>query len=86
MAVDDHRQNLMPLEADRNLTDGSAAPLEYKEAVRMVKPKINYLKGRYIKIDPQNLYSLIHIKSSFDSTINTKLYINLEIFLNANYI
>ncbi|KAF3543315.1 hypothetical protein DY000_02009231 [Brassica cretica] len=33
MAVADRRQNLMPLEADRNLTDGSAATLEYKEAV-----------------------------------------------------
>ncbi|XP_056851740.1 uncharacterized protein LOC130500808 [Raphanus sativus] len=55
MAVDDHRQNLMPLEADRNLTDGSAAPLEYKEAVRMVKPKNKLFKGQ---VDDKYLYSM----------------------------
>ncbi|CAH8382225.1 unnamed protein product [Eruca vesicaria subsp. sativa] len=55
MAVADHRQNLMPFEADRNLTDGSAAPLEYKEAVRMVKPKNPLFKGQ---VDDKYLYSM----------------------------
>lgn len=49
MAVADRRQNLMPLEADRNLTDGSAATLEYKEAVRLVKPQNKLFKGQVYK-------------------------------------
>lgn len=49
MAVADRRQNLMPLEADRNLTDGSAATLEYKEAVRLVKPRNKLFKGQVYK-------------------------------------
>ncbi|KAG2319107.1 hypothetical protein Bca52824_012320 [Brassica carinata] len=55
MALADHRQNLMPLEADRNLTDGCAAPLEYKEAVRMVKPQNQLFKGQ---VDDKYLYSM----------------------------
>uniref|UniRef100_M4D2C4 Rhamnogalacturonan endolyase n=1 Tax=Brassica campestris TaxID=3711 RepID=M4D2C4_BRACM len=55
MAVADHRQNLMPLEADRNLTDGSAATLEYKEAVRLVKPRNKLFKGQ---VDDKYLYSM----------------------------
>ena len=49
MAVADRRQNLMPLEADRNLTDGSAATLEYQEAVRLVKPQNKLFKGQVYK-------------------------------------
>ncbi|KAG2291163.1 hypothetical protein Bca4012_007113 [Brassica carinata] len=55
MAVADRRQNLMPLEADRNLTDGSAATLEYKEAVRLVKPQNKLFKGQ---VDDKYLYSM----------------------------
>lgn len=46
MALSDNRQKVMPFEADRNIKNGNAAPLAYKEAVRLINPQNHALKGQ----------------------------------------
>ena len=46
MAISDNRQKVMPSDADRNINNGIAAPLAYKEAVRLMYPQNHTLKGQ----------------------------------------
>lgn len=46
MAISDNRQKVMPSDADRNINNGIAAPLAYKEAVRLMNPQNHTLKGQ----------------------------------------
>ncbi|ESQ53285.1 hypothetical protein EUTSA_v10027081mg [Eutrema salsugineum] len=55
MALSDSRQKIMPSEEDRDVTNGNASPLAYKEAVRLIKPKNYILKGQ---VDDKYMYSM----------------------------
>lgn len=49
MAISDDRQKIMPFAEDRDITNGRASPLDYKEAVRLINPQNNMLKGQVYK-------------------------------------
>ncbi|CAA7035944.1 unnamed protein product [Microthlaspi erraticum] len=55
MAVSDDRQKIMPSAADRDITDGAASPLAYKEAVHLINPGNPILKGQ---VDDKYMYSM----------------------------
>lgn len=46
MAISDSRQKIMPSETDRDITNGRASPLAYKEAVHLINPQNHILKGQ----------------------------------------
>lgn len=49
MAIWDTRQNIMPSETDRDIINGRARPLAYKEAVRLINPQNHIFKGQVNK-------------------------------------
>lgn len=51
MAISDNRQKTMPSNADRDINDGVAARLAYKEAVRLKNPQNHMLKGQVYEFD-----------------------------------
>ncbi|VVB09845.1 unnamed protein product [Arabis nemorensis] len=55
MAISDSRQKIMPSATDRDITNGRASPLAYKEAVRLINPENHILKGQ---VDDKYMYSM----------------------------
>ncbi|CAN8280034.1 unnamed protein product [Cochlearia groenlandica] len=55
MAISDTMQKTMPSESDRNITNGRATPLAYKEAVHLINPQNPIFKSQ---VDDKYMYSI----------------------------